>query len=181
MWSGNIAEETPYYYFRNFGSWGGVAIFIVVFHFFTPFFLLIWRKVKRDMKLLAMVAVGILVVRSVDLFWIVKPMFNQRVVWLDPSHHADPKLETARHEASDAEADKAGAPDQADRHHAAGVIPAGHKVAVPTLWQGIHWTDLPAWLGIGGIWVAAFAWKLKQRPIIAPNDPRVALISHGHH
>src|SRR5688572_21007054 len=71
MWSGNIAEETPYYHFRNRGSWGGVALFLVIFHFFAPFLLLLWRRVKRDIRTLAMVAIAILIVRSVDLFWIV--------------------------------------------------------------------------------------------------------------
>ena len=36
--------------------------------------------------------------------------------------------------------------------------------------------------GIGGLWVAAFVWRLKQRPLLPPNDPRLAAtLAHGHH
>jgi hypothetical protein len=168
MWSGNIAEETPYYYFRNRGSWGGIALFVVFFHFFTPFLLLLWRKIKRDIKLLAAVALLVLVVRSVDLFWIVKPMFFQRTSWL--AHDAATQ-ETEKHGGA-----AAGADANAKMGPARYDMPLLHSVA-----EGMHWTDLPAIAGIGGIFIAAFAWRLKQRPLLAPNDPRLAELAHGHH
>lgn len=175
MWSGNISEETPYYYFRNKGSWGAVALFIVIFHFFTPFLILLWRRVKRDIRTLAMVALLVLVVRSVDLFWIVKPMFFQRTTWMQPLEGAQmsegPKQENTN----------AGhAAEQTDGSHSQpgkAVMPPLRSVA-----EGMNLFDLPAIAGIGGVWIAAFIWRLKQRPILPPNDPRLAAeLAGGHH
>ncbi len=77
MWSGNIAEETPYYTIRMDGFQKVVALALVVFHFFVPFVLLLNRKTKRSVRTLAVVASLILVMRMVDLFWIVAPTFYQ--------------------------------------------------------------------------------------------------------
>lgn len=38
----------------------------------------------------------------------------------------------------------------------------------------LHWTDLLAPLGIGGLWLSAFLWKLKGRPYLPLHDPRFA-------
>jgi hypothetical protein len=171
MWSGNIADETPYYYFRNKGSWGAVALVVVIFHFFTPFLLLLWRKIKRDIKLLAMVAILVMCVRAVDLFWIVKPMFFQRVTWMEHEAqvgHTGVSPEAPHHEGA-AAANESMGPAKYD-------MPPLRSVA-----EGMNWTDLPAIAGLGGIFVAAFAWRLKQRPLVPPNDPRLIDLAHGHH
>ena len=184
MWSGNLAEETPYYYFRNRGSWGAVALFIVVFHFFTPFLLLLWRRVKRDIRTLAMVAIAVMIVRSVDLFWIVKPMFFQRTTWMQEAH-ADAKHEQkpgdvtheAKREHIEMKTGHMASPGGADQKQpGSAAMPPTRSVA-----EGMNLFDLPAILGIGGIWVAAFIWRLKQRPLVPPNDPRLAALAHGHH
>jgi hypothetical protein len=36
-----------------------------------------------------------------------------------------------------------------------------------------HWLDWVAPIGIGGIWVAAFAWQLKRRPLLPLHDPNL--------
>ncbi|MGN6698743.1 MAG: hypothetical protein ACTHMR_11335, partial [Thermomicrobiales bacterium] len=46
------------------------------------------------------------------------------------------------------------------------VTPAFH----PTGFH-LHWLDIAAPIGVGGVWLAAFAWRLKQRPIVAMHDP----------
>lgn len=38
----------------------------------------------------------------------------------------------------------------------------------------IHWMDLLAPIGIGGVWIAAFMWQLKSRALLPVNDPRLA-------
>jgi len=38
----------------------------------------------------------------------------------------------------------------------------------------LHWLDLAAAAGLGGVWLAVFAWQLARRPLIPPNDPRLA-------
>jgi hypothetical protein len=49
----------------------------------------------------------------------------------------------------------------------------------------VHWLDIAAPVGIGGIWLAVFFWQLKGRSLIALNDPRFSYLldrdnSHGH-
>jgi hypothetical protein len=38
----------------------------------------------------------------------------------------------------------------------------------------ISWLDIVAPVGIGGVWVAAFIWRLRQWPLLAPNEPKLA-------
>lgn len=86
IWSGNLPEETPWYLRRLRGGWGWVAFAIVIFHFATPFVLLLMRKVKRNAERLIRVCVLMILIRVVDVYWVVKPAFyNQHlsVYWLD--------------------------------------------------------------------------------------------------
>ncbi|HUL15282.1 MAG TPA: hypothetical protein VLV88_04740 [Terriglobales bacterium] len=75
IWSGNLPEEISYYRSRLYGSWGAVAIIVLVFHFFVPFFLLLSRDIKRNLKWLPAVALWMLLMRCVDLFWMIRPDF----------------------------------------------------------------------------------------------------------
>src|SRR5262249_29607091 len=36
------------------------------------------------------------------------------------------------------------------------------------------WVFLPAFLGIGGLWAAAFTWQLKRKPLVPRNNPALA-------
>jgi hypothetical protein len=78
IWSGNLPEETPWYIHRLYRGWQAVGIGLIVFHFALPFLLLLSRQMKRQSRLLAPVAVGILVMRLVDLFWMIAPDFYQK-------------------------------------------------------------------------------------------------------
>lgn len=37
----------------------------------------------------------------------------------------------------------------------------------------VHWLDIAAPVGIGGLWVATFIWQLKGRALLPFNDPRL--------
>ena len=76
IWSGNLPEEIPWYLHRIRGSWGAVAIALVVGHFALPFAILLSATVKRRSGSLAKVAMFILVMRLVDLIWYVAPTFR---------------------------------------------------------------------------------------------------------
>jgi hypothetical protein len=73
IWYGNLREEAPYYVVRSQGTWGVIGLIIVIFHFFLPFFLLLMRPIKDRPRTLAVVAVLVLVMRAVDIFWITAP------------------------------------------------------------------------------------------------------------
>ncbi|MGH7601731.1 MAG: hypothetical protein ACREOI_35665, partial [bacterium] len=123
IWSGNLPEEITWYVHRLHGGWGVIAMLLVLFHFAIPFALLLSRKTKRKAQVLAKVAVAMIVMRLVDLFWIVAPSF-----------HAEK--------------------------------------------FSIHWMDVLAPIGIGGVWIAVFAWQLKSRALLPVNDPRLAEAFH---
>ncbi len=123
IWSGNLPEEITWYLHRMHGGWGAMALAVVIFHFAIPFVLLLMRKVKQKAQVLVKVAVTMLVMRLVDLFWIVAPNF-----------HAEK--------------------------------------------FSIHWMDVLAPIGVGGIWIAAFIWQLKSRALLPLNDPRLAKAFH---
>jgi hypothetical protein len=76
IWSGNLPEEIPWYVARIRGSWGAVAILLVVGHFFLPFGLLLSAGLKKRSATLARIAAWVLVMRLVDLIWYVAPSFR---------------------------------------------------------------------------------------------------------
>lgn len=85
IWSGNLPEEIGYYTERTHQVWGAVIIMIGILHFAAPFLFLLSRNFKRDPSKLVLVAVLILVMRMVDLIWVLVPAFGKehRWVWLD--------------------------------------------------------------------------------------------------
>ena len=124
IWSANLSEETPWYIRRLHGGWQYVALLLVVFHFLLPFLMLLSRDLKRDARRLALVAGGVLVMRVVDLFWLV-------------------------------------APDAAIGHG------AGHGGL------HVHWMDLTAVAGVGGVWLWFFARALSRRPFLTLGEPDI--------
>jgi hypothetical protein len=86
IWAGNLPEEIPWYLVRMNHGWQFVGLLLVVGHFALPFALLLSRDLKRNFKLLRGIAVFILVIRCVDLYWIVAPSFRKQsfgVSWMD--------------------------------------------------------------------------------------------------
>ena len=85
IWSGNLPEEIRWYLPRTRGAWGVIALTVVILHFAMPFLFLLSRRFKRDPHKLVLVAVLILVMRYVDLLWVVAPNFspNFHLSWMD--------------------------------------------------------------------------------------------------
>ncbi|MFN2481744.1 MAG: hypothetical protein ABR554_09780 [Pyrinomonadaceae bacterium] len=73
IWAGNLPEEIPWYLRRLRGGWQYVALALVVLHFALPFVLLLSRDLKRTARLLGGVALLVMLMRVVDLFWTVAP------------------------------------------------------------------------------------------------------------
>lgn len=76
VWAGNLPEEVPWYLERLAGGWQYVGLALVVLHFALPFALLLSRQLKRDFRLLTAVALLVLAMRFVDLYWLVAPAFT---------------------------------------------------------------------------------------------------------
>jgi hypothetical protein len=127
VWSANLPEEIPWYLTRMDGGWGAVSVALILFHFVVPFLLLLNRDLKRHGMLLVLVAAWILVMRFVDLFWLMGPLHGSREL-------------------------------------------------------SVHAPDVLAPIGIGGLWIAFFAWQLKARPLLPLGEPELqGALEHGRH
>src|SRR5687768_13973055 len=73
IWSGNLPEEIVWYLRRIPGLWGVVIVVIGILHFAAPFLFLLSWDLKRNPGKLVMIAMLILVMRAVDLLWMLVP------------------------------------------------------------------------------------------------------------
>ncbi len=69
----NLPEETGWFLRRQSGGWGWVGLLLVFGHFLLPFLALLSRTPKRRKRLLVPVAVWVLAMHWVDLFFLVAP------------------------------------------------------------------------------------------------------------
>jgi hypothetical protein len=122
IWCGNLPEETTWYVKRLQGGWQVLGILLIVAQFMLPFFMLLSRDLKREPRGLALVAGVVLVMRVVDLYWMVTPSYF---------------------------------PHQEIR---------------------LHWMDLAALVGLGGLVLACFLHLLQGRDVLPPPETEV---SHG--
>ena len=86
IWAGNLPEEIPWYLIRLNNGWGWVALVLVFGHFALPFALLLSRDLKRNFRLLRGIAIFVLCVRFIDLYWLVMPTFRRQsfgLSWMD--------------------------------------------------------------------------------------------------
>jgi len=127
IWAGNEPEEIVWYVRRIRHGWGWLALALVAFHFALPFALLLSRDLKRSARRLGAVALLMLAMRWIDLYWQVEPAFHDGTFYF-------------------------------------------------------HWLHLAALLAVGGLWLAAFVYELKKRPLLPVNDPYLpeAMAHAGH-
>lgn len=79
VWAGNLPHEISFYLPRWGPPWSRLGAVIAGAGFLIPFLLLLSRPLKRNAGLLSWVAAWILVMRYVDLVWVVAP--NYRETW----------------------------------------------------------------------------------------------------
>lgn len=83
-WSGNLPEEVPWYMARTAGMWKVFPYLIIILHFFVPFALLLSSDLKSDSRRLVSVAVFILIMRFVDIYYQAGPSLKlESFHWLD--------------------------------------------------------------------------------------------------
>jgi len=86
IWYANIPEETHWYQYRAHGQWLSLSILIIFGRFIIPFFLLLRRGWKRNPNYLVWMAVWIVAMEFIDMFWLIQPPF---------AHHAAAHAEHA--------------------------------------------------------------------------------------
>lgn len=80
IWAGNIPEETGWFLTRMKGGWGYMGVALILFHFAFPYLLLLKQDLKRRAHLLTAIALFILFMRLVDMFY-----------QIGPTHRVDPR------------------------------------------------------------------------------------------
>ena len=86
VYSGDLPHELDWYLHRIAGSWKIVVAAIALFHFFLPFFLLLFRAIKKHVRPLATLAGMLFVMHFVETYWLVMPAFHRKglaVSWMD--------------------------------------------------------------------------------------------------
>lgn len=86
IWYGNIPEETIFFSERGHSGWHIVSLAVAIGHFVIPFFLLMSRHAKRNMKVLFAGALWLLAMHYLDLFWLIMPNFSKNSVnfgWIE--------------------------------------------------------------------------------------------------
>ncbi|MEW6367562.1 MAG: quinol:cytochrome C oxidoreductase [Acidobacteriota bacterium] len=73
IWYGNMPEETDWYFDRQAGGWAWVSLALLFGHFIVPFLAVLSRVPKRSKALLAGVALWVLAMHWIDLYWLVMP------------------------------------------------------------------------------------------------------------
>jgi hypothetical protein len=155
IWHGNVPEETTWLFARGLfnlarfhrgidppttaaefnpigSAWFPVAVLLMIGRFGVPFVVLMSYRVKHGRNLLTSLALWILAMQLVDLFWVIKPALRLF------------------------------SPDLA--------LPA----------SALAWTDLTAWLGLGGLCCAYVVWRMRGVVSVPVNDPTLEDSLHYH-
>jgi len=86
IWYANIPDETQFFRHRMPGTWLYISLSLPFLRFFIPFFTLLSRPAKRNLKVLGVMAVWSVVMVYLDFYWIVMPVFyhnGPQIHWLD--------------------------------------------------------------------------------------------------
>jgi hypothetical protein len=79
IWAGNLPSEISFYLRRLNGGWGWIGLVLVLFHFCVPFAILLSRPFKRNIHKLVWLAIWLILMRYLDLFWIIEPNFSKTI------------------------------------------------------------------------------------------------------
>jgi hypothetical protein len=77
IWAGNLPSEITFYLRRINGGWQLIGLILIFLGFVGPFAMLLSRPFKRNIRRLVWLAVWLLVIRYLDLFWIIEPNFSK--------------------------------------------------------------------------------------------------------
>jgi hypothetical protein len=77
IWAGNLPPEISFYLKRLSGGWAWIGLILVLFQFAIPFAMLLSRPFKRNIRKLVWLAAWLMLMRYVDLFWIIEPNFSR--------------------------------------------------------------------------------------------------------
>lgn len=77
IWSHNTIPTNTWYVLRMHGEWRWLMWFLIAFHFGVPLLVLLSRWSKKKVAALAVIAAWMVLMRLVDLFWVVIPAYGR--------------------------------------------------------------------------------------------------------
>ena len=86
IWAEDLPRETVWYLPRIAGGWGALGIALVLLQFALPFALLLFRKVKQDVRGLAAIACLLVLSSWLNLLWLIAPSLapeRPAILWTD--------------------------------------------------------------------------------------------------
>lgn len=85
IWSGNLPEEVTWYLVRRSDGWQALSLALILGHFAVPFVLLLSADLKKRPRMLMSVAIWVLTMRWLDLYWLCAPSLTDAAAfhWLN--------------------------------------------------------------------------------------------------
>ncbi len=158
-WYANLPEETVWFHKRFEGGWETVSWALLLFHFVLPFLILLPRATKRIAPALATMAVWLLVMHWVDLWWIAMPAMH---VSYDAGHAAV----------------MSGGGELLASLQAVTAPEAVHEstsgMALHVVEPHLPLVEMAVWLGLFGLYVGTALLRLGRHAITPYGDPYFA-------
>lgn len=85
IWEENLHSEIPWYIERLRGDWRPLVLIIVLAHIVVPLFTLVWTPTKKMPRLVAAIAVILLLADLLQFWWLVLPQFERGLSWIAPA------------------------------------------------------------------------------------------------
>jgi hypothetical protein len=76
IWAEDLRHENAWHVPRVETSWRWVGLFLIVFQFAAPFFVLLFREAKRRAGIMLALGAGLLCVHFIDSIWVVSPSLH---------------------------------------------------------------------------------------------------------
>ncbi len=86
IYSGDLPHELDWYLHRMAAGWKWVIAVLGLFHFFLPFYLLLFRAVKKHVVPITVLSAVLVIAHGVSVYWMVLPALHPqglRISWLD--------------------------------------------------------------------------------------------------
>ena len=157
-WYANIPEEIVWFHKRFTAGWETVAWSLLIFNFILPFLLLLPRATKRIAPALAVMAVWLLVMHWVDLWWIAMPSM----------YVPDGDYAALAASGSDLLASLQIAPAEAAQEAVHG---AGDGMGLHVVAPHLPFVEIAVWLGLFGLYVGSTLLRMSRHALTPYGDP----------
>ncbi len=157
-WYANIPEETVWFHKRFAGGWETVAWSLLIFNFVLPFLILLPRASKRIAPVLAFMAVWLLVMHWVDLWWVTMPSM----------YVSDGGYAALTAGGGDLLASLQATPAEAVQEATSGPV---EGMSVNVVQPHLPFVEMAVWLGLFSLYIGGTIVRLGRHALTPYGDP----------